>query len=266
MNPQSLNGLTECVAKSDPSRGSRLKVRLARTWDEVEAAQRLRWRVFADELGANLAGSAGRDQDRFDDHCEHLLAIDQLSGRVVGTYRLLTPAGAQRSGGLYCESEFDLTPLKHLRASMMEAGRACIDPVWRGSAVLSMMWGALYRVALQHRVDTIVGCASVGLADDPCYAADLAVSLEASWVESDSRVTPHTPFDYRELASGASIDPPTLIKGYLRAGAKVGGIPAFDRDFQCADFLMILPLQRMTARFVRRFEGTTEPQVERLAA
>lgn len=266
MNLQSSPGHVESLDRPDQSSGARLKVRMARTWNEVEAAQRLRWRVFSEELGASLLGAEGIDQDRFDDHCEHLIALDQLTGKVVGTYRLLTPAGATRSGGFYCESEFDLTPLHHLRGSMMEAGRACVDPVWRGSAVLSMMWATLYRVALQHRVETIVGCASVSLFDDASYAADLALSLEASWVDPEDRVTPLTPFDYRKFATGARTEVPTLIRAYLKAGAKVAGAPAFDADFKTADFLMILPLQRMTARFVRRFEGSSEARVERLAA
>ena len=79
-------------------RGALLSVRLARTWDEVEAAQRLRWRVFAQEMGARLGGSPGVDQDRFDDHCDHLIVVDQGSARVVGTYRILPPAGALRLG------------------------------------------------------------------------------------------------------------------------------------------------------------------------
>jgi putative hemolysin len=266
MTMHHLARIRDCKDATEVHRGARLRVRLAQTWGEVEAAQRLRWRVFSEELGAQLQGRSGVDHDRFDDHCDHLIALDQASGRVIGTYRLLTPAGASRAGGLYCESEFDLTRLGHLRGSMMEVGRACVDPVWRGSAVLSQMWGTMYRFARQHRVETIVGCASVGIADNGLYAADLALSLESALVDPDSRVTPHNPFEYRQIASGLPTEPPTLIKAYLKAGAKVGGTPAYDSDFNCADFLMILPLQQMSARFARRFEGGLSRSDDRLAA
>jgi putative hemolysin len=266
MTMHHLARIRDCKDATEVHRGARLRVRLAQTWGEVEAAQRLRWRVFSEELGAQLQGRSGVDHDRFDDHCDHLIALDQASGRVIGTYRLLTPAGASRAGGLYCESEFDLTRLGHLRGSMMEVGRACVDPVWRGSAVLSQMWGTMYRFALQHRVETIVGCASVSIADNGLYAADLALSLESALVDPDSRVTPHNPFEYRQIASGLPTEPPTLIKAYLKAGAKVGGTPAYDSDFNCADFLMILPLQQMSARFARRFEGGLSRSDDRLAA
>jgi putative hemolysin len=234
-------------------RGALLSVRLARTWDEVEAAQRLRWRVFAQEMGARLGASPGVDQDRFDDHCDHLIVVDQGSARVVGTYRILPPAAARRLGEVYADSEFDLSPLVHLRGSMMEIGRSCIDPVWRGSAVMAMMWGALYRYAVDRSIRTMIGCASVSLADGGAYAADLALQLERSWVAPELRVRPRSALPVATLARGEVVEAPTLIRGYLRAGARVGGPPAHDPVFNCADFLMLLPIDQMSERFVRRF-------------
>ncbi len=237
----------------DSGRGALLSVRLARTWDEVEAAQRLRWRVFAQEMGARLGSQIGVDQDRFDDHCDHLIAVDQASGRVVGTYRILPPSGATRLGELYADSEFDLSPLGHLRGDMMEIGRSCIDPVWRGSAVMAMLWGALYRYAVDRSIRTMLGCASVSLSDGGAYAADLARQLESAWVAPALRVRPRTALPVDALARGEAVEAPTLIRGYLRAGARVGGPPALDQAFNCADFLMILPIDQMSERFVRRF-------------
>ena len=110
--------------------GRRFYVRLARSWSEVEAAQRLRWRVFADEMGARLgSGRPGIDWDIFDDHCDHLLAFEAEQGRVIGTYRILTPEGAARLGACYSEREFDLSPLSVLRPRAAEIGTGEIAQV-----------------------------------------------------------------------------------------------------------------------------------------
>ena len=61
--------------------------------------------------------------DLFDDYCEHLLVLDEASQAVIGTYRVLTPAQAQRVGGTYSDTEFDLTRLRGLRSRMVELGR-----------------------------------------------------------------------------------------------------------------------------------------------
>ena len=115
---------------------SRIEVVWARSDDEVRQAQRLRYRVFAEEMGARLAvpkGSpAGHDIDLCDPFCEHLLvrapSPDRRSNPVIGTYRVLTPANAQRVGGLYADREFDLPRLRRLRAKMVELGRSCVQP------------------------------------------------------------------------------------------------------------------------------------------
>jgi putative hemolysin len=237
----------------EASRRRGLSVRLARTWDEVEAAQRLRWRIFAQELGADLDGPSGIDHDRFDDHCDHLIAIDQSQGRIVGTYRILPPQASARLGELYSDGEFDLSALADLRPSMMEVGRSCIDPAWRGGTAMAMLWRGVYRYAVERRVTTIVGCASVSLSDGGQYAANLTRLLLDSMVDSSIRVTPHEPFRFDSLSVVKRVEPPTLIKGYLRAGARVGGLPAWDRRFNCADFLMLLAVEQLSSRFARRF-------------
>ena len=99
-----------------------LIVEWAKHQDEVREAQRLRYDVFATEMGARLKDSIpGHDIDLFDDFCEHLIIRDDVTEQVIGTYRVLTPASAKRIGGLYSETEFDLTRLRPLRAKMVAA-------------------------------------------------------------------------------------------------------------------------------------------------
>ena len=71
----------------------------ARSAGERRAAQALRWRVFAEELGAKLhSHEPSIDKERFDAYCEHLVVREDPSGEVVGTYRVLGPEAAQHIG------------------------------------------------------------------------------------------------------------------------------------------------------------------------
>ncbi|MES2510296.1 MAG: GNAT family N-acetyltransferase, partial [Pseudomonadota bacterium] len=104
----------------------KISVSWARHQDEVRQAQRLRYEVFALEMGANLPNTVpGHDIDLFDDYCEHLLVRDDDSQAVIGTYRVLTPTQAKRAGSTYSDTEFDLTRLRSLRERMVELGRSC---------------------------------------------------------------------------------------------------------------------------------------------
>jgi putative hemolysin len=121
-----------------------IRVAWAQHLDEVRAAQRLRYDVFAGEMGARLnTPIAGHDIDLFDNFCEHLLVCDEASGQVIGTYRVLTPVQAQRVGSTYSDLEFDLTRLRGLRERMVELGRSCVHPDYRTGGVIMALWGAL---------------------------------------------------------------------------------------------------------------------------
>jgi putative hemolysin len=227
----------------------RLSVGLATDEEERRAAQRLRWRVFAEELGARLdSPEPGIDQDIFDAYCEHLVVKDGAA--VVGTYRLLPPEGAKRIGLYYSETEFDLIRLRGIRSRMVELGRSCIAPAYRSGAVIALLWAGVARYVLAHGYTHLAGCASIGVAQ----AAGAAAQLEKHLSPPEYRVTPRR----RVPAQNPSVDSdglPPLVKGYLRAGAWVCGEPALDTEFNCADFFMLMPLERIEARYARHFLG-----------
>lgn len=232
----------------------RLRVGLARSDNEVMEAQRLRYRVFADELGARLQSRVpGLDQDRYDPYCEHLLVRDEGSGRVVGTYRILSPSASRRVGGYYSESEFDLTRLQHLRGQMVEVGRSCIDPAYRNGAVISLLWAGLARYMNAGGHEYLVGCASIGMADGGHNAAGIYEQLADHRAPREYRVFPRLALPLDRLAPNRRADLPPLIKGYLRAGAWVCGAPAWDPDFNTADLLLMLPMSRVDSRYARHF-------------
>ena len=228
----------------------------ARSEEDLREAQRLRYRVFAEEMGASLAGPAGLDVDRFDAYCDHLLVRDLDTLKVVGTYRLLPPHEAAQLGRLYAEGEFDISRLAHLRDKMVEVGRSCVHPDYRSGAVIMSLWGGLADYMMRHGYETMLGCASVPMGDGGHYAANLYRSLPASSLTApEYRAFPHTPLPIDELATGTTATPPPLVKGYLRLGAKICGAPAWDPDFNTADFLTLFRLSDINARYARHFIG-----------
>lgn len=245
--------LQQVQAHQAPSR-PKLHVHLARSESAIVEAQRLRYRVFAEELGARLpTRTPGVDHDIFDPFCEHLIVRDQATDRVVGTYRILSPSAARRVGCYYSESEFDLTRLQLLRAGMVEIGRSCIDPDYRTGATIALLWQGLARYMADGDHRYLIGCASIGMADGGHAAANIYSRLGRFLAPIEYRVFPRHPLPVDRLYTGQPAELPALIKGYLRAGAWVGGDPAWDPDFNTADVLIMMSMARVDQRYARHF-------------
>ncbi|HYA66671.1 MAG TPA: GNAT family N-acyltransferase [Burkholderiaceae bacterium] len=232
-----------------------LSIGLARSAADLEEAQRLRYAVFAEELGANLGNAQGRiDRDEYDLYCDHLLVRVRETGQVIGTYRILPPHRRDQVGRLYSESEFDLSRLSHLRPSLIEVGRSCVHPEHRTGTAILMLWAGLAQYMRRGRYRHLIGCASAPLNDGGQQAATLRDKLQAYLSDPDHRVFPLMPFPHEHIARSASVEIPPLIKGYLRLGAKVCGEPAWDPDFNSADFLIWLSLDNLQPRYARHFD------------
>jgi putative hemolysin len=242
-----------CDPRPEPQR--RLSVHLARCEAEVLEAQRLRYRVFAEELGARLpSANEGIDRDPFDAWCEHLLVTEEDTGEVVGTYRILTGETANRVGGFYSDQEFDLTRLNHLRDRAVEIGRSCVHPDHRRGGVIALLWSGVFEYVQRTGYEYILGCASLSMVDGGHGAAAAFKQLRESHLSSvEYRVFPRCPLPLHELDHNATPSIAPLIKAYLRVGAHVCGEPAWDPDFNTADLLMLLPLSGVTARYAKHF-------------
>ena len=253
-----------------------LEVRLARNPAEVAAAQEVRYRVFYDELGArqfDLNSTAGRDADRFDEVCDHLLVFDaSLPGpdhrRIVGTYRLLRQEIAVAAGGFYSDGEFELKKLvaRHPGQRFLELGRSCVLPEYRSKRTIEILWQGIWAYINHHRVGVMTGCASFQGTVPAAHAealSYLAHNCRAS-LEWDVRAVPgrYCPMDLVPaeaigMKSALAAMPP-LIKGYLRVGAKIGDGCVIDHQFGTVDVFIVMPVREIAARYVSYYSGEAE--------
>jgi len=244
-----------------PGKASGLLVSWAQHQDEVREAQRLRYAVFAGEMGARLSTPLeGHDIDLFDNYCEHLLVRDEVTQQVIGTYRVLTPAQAKRVGSTYSDTEFDLTRLRTMRERMVELGRSCVHPEHRHGGVIMALWGALAEFMTRNQLDTMIGCASIPMLHNGMVCGNVAASLwkqlEATHLAPiEFHVRPRVALPIERLDASLRVEPPALIKGYLRLGAKVLGAPAWDPDFNSADLPMMMRIADLPPRYRKHFLG-----------
>src|SRR5690606_16007611 len=204
-----------------------LALRLARTQDDIEALQRLRYRIFTDELKAVFPEAVdGRDVDRYDAWCRHYMVSHVQSGRVVGTYRVLVPENAATLGGYYSESEFDVSPLNALRPQLVEVGRSCIHPDYRHGSVIMLLWTGLAQTMREGGYRYMLGCASRSLRDGGATAAE--VWRVAQTLMARRRYVPlieplHRYPVERLRASTVPARLRALIKGHSGPGATICG-------------------------------------------
>lgn len=230
----------------------------------IRAAQALRYRVFAEEMGAVLhTPYAGLDWDEIDEHCDHLVVMDNLSGAVVGTTRLLSDRQALQLGRFYSESEFHIERVLGLNGRFLEIGRTCVDRRVRGSAVLSALWSELAGYALQGGYDYLMGCASI-----PAGPDGFAVDAVYRQIEDDQRgpahlvVRPKCAIPEHLVCQHDACDIPPLLKAYLRLGAWVCGEPCWDEDFNVMDVFILLPIERLQWRYERHFMTTRRSELD----
>ena len=234
---------------------------LAHSEEEVREAQRLRYKVFVEELGARIHSRLPRhDIDHYDPFCEHLIVRESQADRIVGTYRILSPTAARRIGNYYSENEFHINRLQNLRGRMVEVGRSCIHPDHRSGAVITLLWAGLANYMVSNNYDYLIGCASIGMVDGGHNAANLFSQIAPDHMApAEYRVFPQHGLPFERLANGQPALVPPLIKGYLRVGAWICGEPAWDPDFNTADLLLLLPMSRMNPRYMRHFIKSAEP-------
>lgn len=239
---------------------SDFRVKLARSEDELRAAQALRYRVFVEELGGDgplVDHDARLERDRFDPFFDHLLLMDVRRGdAVVGVYRLLRSDQAEAAGQFYSEDEYDLTPLKSSGRRLMELGRSCLDAEYRGGAAMFHLWNGLARYVAEHEIEILFGVASFHGTDPAPLAQPLSLLHHRHLAPEQLRVRAKEPhyqsldlipaddLDRRE----AMLQVPALIKAYLRLGGYVGDGAFVDHAFNTTDVCLILDTAAMNEK------------------
>ncbi|HEY8219370.1 MAG TPA: GNAT family N-acetyltransferase [Methylobacter sp.] len=221
----------------------------------IKEAQALRFRVFAKEMGAKLkTESEGLDYDEVDSYCDHLIVYDNVNKKIVGYTRLLNQDQAERLGRFYSQSEFNLDQVLTLPGRFLEIGRTCVDPDYRGSAVLTTLWTALVQYALEGQFNYLIGCASItpglnGFAINAVYRNIDAKNIAPSSLQVSPSIS--VPSELRCERDESGIPP--LLKAYFRFGAMVCGEPCWDEDFNCMDLFMLLPLDQLQDRYSKHY-------------
>lgn len=237
----------------------RYEARLTRAPDEIRQSQALRYRVFVAELGGDGPGVDHRDRietDAFDAHCRHLVLLDHArpGDRVVGVYRLIDAAAAAAAGRFYSESEYDLGPLKRSGRRLLELGRSCLDPEYRGGAGMMHLWVAMAQLVTRERIDLLFGTASFHGTDIAALAPQLSVLHHRHLAPADirPRALAYQPMDLMAEAAidrtAAMLATPALIKAYLRLGGFVGDGAYIDHAFNTTDVCLVLDTARMNQR------------------
>jgi L-ornithine Nalpha-acyltransferase len=276
-------GMQENCVKVEPHFSKRidLGVRQARSQNELRVAQRLRYRVFYEELGANADHEvlhSELDSDRYDVFCDHLLVTRARSatsrpelcvddGEVVGTYRLLRQSVAAGNGGFYSQGEFDVGPLLERKSdlSFLELGRSCILQPYRGTHVIELLWQGIWDYVRHHKLDVMLGCASFEGTDPDAHAEALSFlgHYAIAPPEWSARAHDRHCVEMKRRPSDeinkrrALLSLPPLIKGYLRLGSYIGEGAVIDHAFNTTDVLIILPVSAINPRYFAHFGAPT---------
>lgn len=248
-----------------------LQARLVADPAELDAAQRLRYRVFSEEMGASFSqdsATTDRDEDCFDAVCDHLIVLDTTlpggaADQIVGTYRLLRDEVAKHASGFYSAGEYTIDTLvaRHRGKRFLELGRSCVMPAYRSKRTIELLWQGIWAYCLRHEIDVMVGCASFPGAVAQMHALPLSFLFQHARATGEWAVEPAAqdavpmdmmPEEAIDMKAALCAMPP-LIKGYLRLGAKFADTAVVDRAFGSTDVMVILPVATISERYVRYY-------------
>jgi putative hemolysin len=273
LNPASAPGRPDSAGRIVDLSAGPLQVRLAEGRADIEAAQALRYRVFYETMGARPStcmAQRRRDFDPFDDICDHLLVIDhQLGppgGQVVGTYRLIRRNAARRCGRFYSSGEYDIANLVAHPGEILELGRSCVDPLYRGRGAMQLLWGGIAAYVFHYEIALMFGCGSLPGTDPEALAEPLSYLHHAHLAPPELRVRALAErYVDMNLRDAASLDTgriraalPPLIKGYLRLGGFVGDGAVIDTQFNTTDVCIVVKTDLVAEKYSRHYVRTVK--------
>jgi putative hemolysin len=258
-------------------RGGNLGVRLASSAAEIDAVQALRYHVFYEEMGARPdpeAAAARRDRDAYDAVADHLLVVDHEIGQgpksIVGCYRLIRQHAADKIGRFYSADEYDISTVTGFPGQIMELGRSCVHPAYRGRAAMQLLWRGIAAYVFLHRIDLMFGCASLPSTDPDAIAAELTYLYHNHLAPPAvcPRALPNRYVDMRRM-DPSTLDSrrvlgnlPPLIKGYLRLGGFIGDGAVIDTQFNTTDVAVVVKTDLVTDKYYRHYERQLRDALE----
>lgn len=240
---------------------AQFELRLGRDDADLRLAQALRYDVFIDELGGDgaLVDHAARlEVDRFDPYFDHLMLFDHRrdGNPCVGVYRLMQQKQADAVGQFYCDDEFDLSRLRRSGRRLLELGRSCLHPDYRGGTAMMHLWNGLAAYVADHAIEMLFGVASFHGTDVAPLAGPLSFLHHRHLAPEDIRVRAHDrAFQRMDLIDADKLDRaaasraiPSLIKGYLRMGCFVGEGAFIDRPFNTIDICLLMDVTKISQK------------------
>ncbi|MCB1359031.1 MAG: GNAT family N-acetyltransferase [Maritimibacter sp.] len=234
------------------------ELRLARDAADIRAGQRLRYAVFVAEMGGDgpmVDHEAQLECDALDERVDHLLLFDKAAPGTpaVGAYRLMRPEMLRPGETFYSAGEYDLSALTGSGRRLLELGRSCVHPAYRGGPGLMRLWQGLLAYVERHEIEVMFGVASFHGTDPAPLAPALSLLHHRHLAPPDLRIRAigdnARPMD---LMPEADIDRaaamravPTLIKAYLRLGGFVGEGAWIDRPFNTIDVGIVVDIARV---------------------
>ncbi len=264
--PQSLYNLGELKAGN-------LEVFIASRDEDIIESQKLRYRVFFEEMGALATPeirATKRDMDKFDDVCDHLLVVaHQPDGdiKVVGTYRLLRREGMKKIGHFYSASEYNISAIENYPGEILEVGRSCVDPEYRNRAVMQLLWRGIGAYVMRFNIALMFGCASFHGIDPKEHAMALSY-LHHYHLAPENLRSKALPERYVEMnlmpkekinVKAAFSSLPALIKGYLRLSGYIGSGAVIDKEYNTVDVGIVVKTDLVTEKYAQRYgKGMSE--------
>ncbi len=238
-------------------------IKLAETSEEKRAAQRLRYRVFVQELGAStsdMSDQLGVEYDAYDTYSDHLILQDKtlpVHDNVVGVYRLLRGDIAMDGPGFYSAGEFQLDKITDCGRKSVELGRSCVDARYRNGVAMHLLWNGLAEYVTRYKIEILFGVASFH-GTDPAVIAHALSFLHHNYLASDELCA--TAYGENAIAmdiispketdrTTALMQIPPLIKSYLRLGGTVGAGAFVDYGFNTIDVCLVMDTLRMSQKY-----------------
>lgn len=229
-------------------RAGRFEVRLAQSADEIRQAQQLRYHALLKDLPSH----SKLDADDLDEIAAHVVVFeDQPEGepRLVGNLRLVGTDQLLPNQLLYTEQSFHLDALRKQRGKLLELSRFCIAEGARSGTVLMLIWNYTIRYIMEHQYKTMVGCASFAGTNIQDHREVLTYLYQNNLAPENLQPQPTDQVQSIHLQQFVSMDQtagdwqiakksvPTLLRGYLKMGAKISDQaiidPVFNTTFVC---------------------------------